>query len=143
MPSWPGVSLKDHSGLLISGSLLSGIGPGFYLGFVTNAGNNELVQVGFFITCIGLGWILITFTSRLINPGFRMVAFHPRGNPDNGRLGIDHRRKPRERDDPDREHRLHQPDHIRFISDPVTPGNPKVITSGSIDLFSSPGILPG
>jgi hypothetical protein len=66
-------------GLLIPGSLLTGIGPGFYLGFVSNAGNNELVQVGFFITCIGLGWILITLTSHMINPGFVWWPLIPGG----------------------------------------------------------------
>lgn len=57
-------------GLLIPGSLLTGIGPGFYLGFVSNAGNSELVQVGVLLTCFGLGWALITLTSRMINPIF-------------------------------------------------------------------------
>ncbi len=66
-------------GLLIPGSLLCGLGPGFYLGFVSNAGNNELVQVGFFITCIGLGWILITLTSRLLNPVFVWWPLIPGG----------------------------------------------------------------
>ncbi|NLF51859.1 MAG: hypothetical protein GX577_12050 [Leptolinea sp.] len=66
-------------GLLIPGSLLSGLGPGFYLGFVSNAGNNELVQVGFFITCIGLGWILITLSSRLLNPVFVWWPLIPGG----------------------------------------------------------------
>ncbi len=66
-------------GLLIPGSLLTGIGPGFYLGFVSNAANNELVQVGFFITCIGLGWILITLTSRLLNSVFVWWPLIPGG----------------------------------------------------------------
>ncbi len=66
-------------GLLIPGSLLTGIGPGFYLGFVSNAENNELVQVGFFITCIGLGWILITLTSRLLNSVFVWWPLIPGG----------------------------------------------------------------
>lgn len=66
-------------GLIIPGSLLSGIGPGFYLGFVSNSGNSELVQVGFFITCIGLGWILITLTSRMINPTFLWWPLIPGG----------------------------------------------------------------
>jgi hypothetical protein len=66
-------------GLIIPGSLLSGIGPGFYLGFVSNSGNSELVQVGFFITCIGLGWILITLTSRMINPAFLWWPLIPGG----------------------------------------------------------------
>jgi hypothetical protein len=66
-------------GLLIPGSLLTGIAPGFYLGFVTNASNNELVQVGFLITCFGLGWILITLTSRMINPLFVWWPLIPGG----------------------------------------------------------------
>jgi hypothetical protein len=66
-------------GLLIPGCLLSGIGPGFYLGFISNATNNELVQVGFLITCFGLGWILITLTSRMINPLFLWWPLIPGG----------------------------------------------------------------
>lgn len=66
-------------GLLIPGSLLSGIGPGFYLGFISNSGNNELVQVGILITCFGLGWILITLTSRMINPVFLWWPLIPGG----------------------------------------------------------------
>jgi hypothetical protein len=66
-------------GLLIPGCLLSGLGPGFYLGFVSNSMNNELVQVGFFISCLGLGWILITLTSRMINPVFLWWPLIPGG----------------------------------------------------------------
>jgi hypothetical protein len=66
-------------GLLIPGSLLAGIGPGFYLGFVSNAGNNELVQVGVLLTCFGLGWALITLTSRMINSVFLWWPLIPGG----------------------------------------------------------------
>lgn len=66
-------------GLLIPGSLLCGLGPGFYLGFISNAGSNELVQTGFLITCLGLGWILITLTSRMINPVFLWWPLIPGG----------------------------------------------------------------
>jgi hypothetical protein len=66
-------------GLLIPGSLLTGIGPGFYLGFVSNAGNSELVQVGVLLTCFGLGWALITLTSRMINPIFLWWPLIPGG----------------------------------------------------------------
>ncbi len=66
-------------GLLIPGSLLCGLGPGFYLGFISNADGNELVQIGFLITCLGLGWILITLTSRMINPVFLWWPLIPGG----------------------------------------------------------------
>jgi hypothetical protein len=66
-------------GLLIPGSLLAGIGPGFYLGFVSNATNNELVQIGVLLTCFGLGWALITLSSRMINPGFLWWPLIPGG----------------------------------------------------------------
>ncbi len=66
-------------GFLIPGSLLSGLGPGFYLGFISNADSNELVQIGFLITCLGLGWILITLTSRMINPVFLWWPLIPGG----------------------------------------------------------------
>jgi len=66
-------------GLLIPGCLLAGLGPGFYLGFVTNAANNELVQIGFLITCFGLGWVMITLSSRMINPIFLWWPLIPGG----------------------------------------------------------------
>jgi hypothetical protein len=66
-------------GLLIPGSLLSSIGPGFYLGFISNAENNELVQIGVMLTCFGLGWALITLTSRMINHGFLWWPLIPGG----------------------------------------------------------------
>jgi hypothetical protein len=66
-------------GLLIPGSLLTSIGPGFYLGFVSNSGNNELVQVGILLTCFGLGWALITLSSRMINPVFLWWPLIPGG----------------------------------------------------------------
>lgn len=66
-------------GLLIPGSLLTGLGPGFYLGFVSNANNSELLQIGILLTCFGLGWALITLTSRMINPGFLWWPLIPGG----------------------------------------------------------------
>lgn len=66
-------------GLLIPGSLLTSIGPGFYLGFVSNAENSELVQIGVLLTCFGLGWALITLTSRMINPVFLWWPLIPGG----------------------------------------------------------------
>lgn len=66
-------------GLLIPGSLLTSIGPGFYLGFISNAGNSELVQVGILLTCFGLGWALITLTSRMINSIFLWWPLIPGG----------------------------------------------------------------
>ncbi len=66
-------------GFLIPGSLLAGLGPGIYLGFISNTSNNPLVQIGFLITCFGLGWILITLTSRMINPIFLWWPLIPGG----------------------------------------------------------------
>jgi hypothetical protein len=66
-------------GLLIPGSLLAGLGPGFYLGFVMNAASNELVQIGFMITCFGLGWVMITLSHRMINPRFLWWPLIPGG----------------------------------------------------------------
>ena len=66
-------------GLLIPGSLLAGLGTGFYLGFVLNASNNELVKIGFMITCFGLGWVMITFSHRMINPLFLWWPLIPGG----------------------------------------------------------------
>jgi hypothetical protein len=70
---------ERHLGLLIPGSLLAGIGPGFYLGFVLNAASNELVQIGFMITCLGLGWVMITLSHRMINPIFLWWPLIPGG----------------------------------------------------------------
>lgn len=66
-------------GLLIPGSLLGGLGPGFYLGFVLNSASNELVQIGFMITCFGLGWVMITLSHRMINPLFLWWPLIPGG----------------------------------------------------------------
>jgi hypothetical protein len=66
-------------GLLIPGSLLVSLGLGFYLGFISNMENNELVQVGILLTCFGLGWALITLTSRMIIPKFIWWPLIPGG----------------------------------------------------------------
>lgn len=66
-------------GLMIPGCLLAGLGPGFYLGFVMNAASNELVQIGFMITCFGLGWVMITLSHRMINPLFLWWPLIPGG----------------------------------------------------------------
>jgi len=66
-------------GLLIPGSLLTSIGPGFYLGFVKNAGSSELAQIGILLTCFGLGWALIILTYRMINPVFLWWPLIPGG----------------------------------------------------------------
>lgn len=66
-------------GLLIPGSLLAGLGPGFYLGFVMNAASNELVQIGFMITCFGIGWVMITLSYRMINARFLWWPLIPGG----------------------------------------------------------------
>jgi len=66
-------------GLLIPGSLLAGLGPGFYLGFVMNAASNELVKIGFMITCLGLGWVMITLSYRMINSIFLWWPLIPGG----------------------------------------------------------------
>jgi hypothetical protein len=70
---------ERHLGLLIPGCLLSGLGPGFYLGFISNASNNELVQIGFLISCFGLGWVMITLSSRMINQIFLWWPLIPGG----------------------------------------------------------------
>lgn len=61
-------------GLIIPGGILSGIGPGIYLGFGTSNPTNGLTGTGVMLVYFGLGWILISALSIVV---FRKFLWWP------------------------------------------------------------------
>lgn len=53
-------------GLILTGALLVGIGPGIYFGWGQNAGPNALAQTGIMLVWFSLGWMIIIVMYRAL-----------------------------------------------------------------------------
>ncbi|GAP14664.1 hypothetical protein LARV_02438 [Longilinea arvoryzae] len=53
-------------GLILTGALLVGIGPGVYFGWNQNAGPNALAQTGIMLVWFSLGWGILTVLNRAL-----------------------------------------------------------------------------
>lgn len=66
-------------GLVIPGALLTGLGPGLYLGWNSLQRANPLAGVGVVLVCFAMGWGLITVMSRAVNGVFIWWPLIPGG----------------------------------------------------------------
>ncbi len=66
-------------GLIIPGSLLSCIGPGIYVAWQGGGEVNGLTETGVMLVCFAIGWVLITFFSKLVYHKFIWWPLIPGG----------------------------------------------------------------
>lgn len=66
-------------GLIIPGSLMITTGPGIFLAWGTNMGNNPLAKTGIMLAIFALGWALIILFSRVVTAKFIWWPLIPLG----------------------------------------------------------------
>ncbi|MEN6409501.1 MAG: hypothetical protein ABFD44_07315 [Anaerolineaceae bacterium] len=66
-------------GLIITGGVLFGIGPGIYFAWSNPAAGNGLTQTGTMLVCFAVGWALITLGSRMVVSKFLWWPLIPGG----------------------------------------------------------------
>jgi hypothetical protein len=66
-------------GLIIPGCLLTGIGPGIYIAWQDLGEINGLTETGVMLVCFAIGWVLITFFSKLVYQKFIWWPLIPGG----------------------------------------------------------------
>lgn len=66
-------------GLIITGGVLIGIGPGIYYAWNNPADGNGLTQTGIMLVCFAIGWVLITLCSRVTVSKFLWWPLIPGG----------------------------------------------------------------
>lgn len=66
-------------GLIIPGSLFSCIGPGIFIAWQGEGDFNGLTETGVMLVCFAIGWVLITFFSKLVYQKFIWWPLIPGG----------------------------------------------------------------